>query len=36
MSEPEFRLTRTWVIVGIVAVLSGLLAGVVMSSSWLR
>jgi hypothetical protein len=34
--EPEFRLSRTWIIVGIVAVLVGALAGLVMSSSWLR
>lgn len=34
--EPEFRLSRTWLIVGIVAVLVGALAGLVMSTSWLR
>jgi hypothetical protein len=35
-SEPEFRLTRPWLILGIAALVVGILAGLVMSTSWLR
>jgi hypothetical protein len=36
VQEGEFRLTRGWVFVGLVALALGLVAGLVMSTSWLR
>lgn len=35
-SGDEFRLTRGWVALGVVAVLIGLGIGLLMSASWLR
>ncbi len=32
-SEPEFRLTRGWMIVGLIAILIGVGCGLVMSSA---
>ncbi len=34
--EEEFRITPTWAFLGLVALALGLVAGLVMSSSWLR
>jgi hypothetical protein len=34
--DGEFRLSRGWVFVGLVALALGLAAGLVMSTSWLR
>ncbi len=34
--DGEFRLTRGWVVVGLVALALGLVAGLLMSTSWLR
>jgi hypothetical protein len=35
-SDPEFKLTPVWMVVGLLALALGLLSGLAMSNAWLR